>query len=389
MLLPGAKMQVSFVKDLATFRNPATRFSFLAYLHEMGRLPQFVNHSDFFPTRHEFHGYLEWAAAQVADQVSYSALVTGLHVPPSGLSGTIDHLDVDFDGHDGDRISARNIVLAVGLKPRMPEGVQIGPRAWHSSQFLQGIQALQSGAAERFVVVGAGQSAAEIVRYLWDHFPEARITSVLTPYGFSIADNTPFANQVFDPGAVDAFYLAQTPGRDAIWRYHRNTNYAVVDEEVARDLHQRVYDDSVAGRNRVDFLNLCKLRAVTETDGHVDVRVDSLATGEQTSIEADAVICATGYESMDTRHLLDAVEPYLLRDANGALRIGRDYRLMTTPELEAGIYLQGGTEHSHGITSSLLSNIAVRSGEIAQSIVQRCSARTADASRQQYAVHAP
>ncbi|MBJ7352623.1 MAG: L-lysine 6-monooxygenase, partial [Rhodococcus sp.] len=33
------------------------------------------------------------------------------------------------------------------------------------------------------------------------------------------------------------------------------------------------------------------------------------------------------------------------------------------------IYLQGGTEHTHGLTSSLLSNIAVRSGEIVKSAV--------------------
>lgn len=53
----------------------------------------------------------------------------------------------------------------------------------------------------------------------------------------------------------------------------------------------------------------------------------------------------------------------------------RDYRLVTTPELSCGIYLQGGTEHTHGLTSSLLSNIAVRSGEIADSIIQRRAER--------------
>ncbi|MQA96383.1 MAG: L-lysine 6-monooxygenase, partial [Streptosporangiales bacterium] len=32
------------------------------------------------------------------------------------------------------------------------------------------------------------------------------------------------------------------------------------------------------------------------------------------------------------------------------------------------IYLQGGTEHTHGITSSLLSNTAVRAGELASTL---------------------
>jgi L-ornithine N5-monooxygenase len=53
------------------------------------------------------------------------------------------------------------------------------------------------------------------------------------------------------------------------------------------------------------------------------------------------------------------------------LRMERDYRITTTPGLSCGIYLQGGTEHTHGLSSSLLSNIAVRSGEIVDSIVTR------------------
>src|SRR2546423_9018330 len=49
MLLPTAKMQVSFLKDLVTFRNPTSRYSFVSFLHAVDRLPQFVNNSDFFP----------------------------------------------------------------------------------------------------------------------------------------------------------------------------------------------------------------------------------------------------------------------------------------------------------------------------------------------------
>jgi L-ornithine N5-oxygenase len=33
--------------------------------------------------------------------------------------------------------------------------------------------------------------------------------------------------------------------------------------------------------------------------------------------------------------------------------------------------LQGGTEHTHGITSALLSNTAIRVGEILESVVAR------------------
>jgi len=42
---------------------------------------------------------------------------------------------------------------------------------------------------------------------------------------------------------------------------------------------------------------------------------------------------------------------------------------VTDPAQGPGIYLQGGTEHTHGITSSLLSNTAIRAAEILASIV--------------------
>ncbi len=47
----------------------------------------------------------------------------------------------------------------------------------------------------------------------------------------------------------------------------------------------------------------------------------------------------------------------------------------TTCETPAGIYLQGATEHTHGIGSTLLSNTAVRAGEILASIVRHLPRR--------------
>jgi L-ornithine N5-oxygenase len=82
MLIDGATMQVSFLKDLATLRNPTSRFGFVPYLHERGRLVDFINHKILYPTREEFHDYLEWAAAAVDHLVAYSSEV--MEVRPAG-----------------------------------------------------------------------------------------------------------------------------------------------------------------------------------------------------------------------------------------------------------------------------------------------------------------
>src|SRR3954454_9964453 len=78
MLIDTATMQVSFLKDLVTMRNPTSGFSFLNYLQSVGRLVDFINHENLFPPRVEFHANCEWAAAKGYDVVSYATEVVAV-----------------------------------------------------------------------------------------------------------------------------------------------------------------------------------------------------------------------------------------------------------------------------------------------------------------------
>ena len=62
MLMPWTRSQVSFLKDLATLRNPQSRFTFINYLHSAGRLSDFINLGSFTPYRMEISHYLQWVA---------------------------------------------------------------------------------------------------------------------------------------------------------------------------------------------------------------------------------------------------------------------------------------------------------------------------------------
>lgn len=374
MLLPSTTMQVSFLKDLATFRNPVSRFSFVSYLHASSRLAQFVNTQTFFPERQEFHQYLEWAESSFADRVSYNSEVTRIRLPREAASGSSQYLQVEVRNASGAgtrRVNARNVAISTGLVPRIPDGMERDERCWHSSEFLEKFQQMNTGELKRVAVVGAGQSGAEITRFLYDTLRHAQVFAIIPSYGYSIADNTPFANQVFDPSAVDDYYFGTGDTREAFWRYHKNTNYSVVDDEVIRDLHRRVYDEEVRGTKRMHFLNLTRVKEVKRVGNETRVSLESLLDTGSLELDVDALVFATGYDVMDPSCLLGDLDRYCLRDEVGRHRVERDYRLATTPALSCGIYLQGGTEHTHGLTSSLLSNIAIRSGEIADSIVQR------------------
>jgi L-ornithine N5-oxygenase len=371
MLLPSAKMQVAFLKDLATFRNPTSRFSFVAYLHSVGRLAQFVNNCDFFPTRREFHNYLEWAAARLSDRVSYSMEATGIRLSSAGDKRG-EHLAVslrDTGRREHRVLNARNVVISTGLVPVMPSGIERGDRVWHSSEFIDRFQACDPAQLRRVVVAGAGQSAAEIARFLYDELPHAEVFAIIPSYGYSIADSTPFANQVFDPSAVDDYHFAPEQARDVFWRYHRNTNYSVVDDEVIRDLYRRVYDDEVNNVRRLMLYKLCRAAGVERTASGVRLTLHSMLDEKVVELDADMIVCATGYDPMQPTGLLRELDGYLRRDGAGRYEVARDYRLITDDEVPWNIYLQGGTEHTHGLSSSLLSNIAVRGGEIAESIL--------------------
>ncbi|MFD6891987.1 lysine N(6)-hydroxylase/L-ornithine N(5)-oxygenase family protein [Streptomyces sp. NPDC059957] len=370
MLIDDATMQVSFMKDLVTLRNPTSEYSFLCYLQEKGRLIDFVNHKNLFPLRVEFHDYLEWAAAKVDDMVSYGHQVVS--VEPVLRDGVIEYLDVT--ARSGDEVvvhRARNLVISTGLRPVMPEGVERTDHVWHNTDLLKKIDGLEGSEPTRFVVVGAGQSAAENVAYLHRRFPQAEVCAVFSRYGYSPADDSSFANRIFDPQAVDEYFTAPEDVKQRLMGYHGNTNYSVVDIDLIDDLYRQSYQEKVLGTERLRFLNVSRLTGVEETADGVRASIKSLVTGEESVLDADVVVCATGYQQADGLGLLGEVADRCHRDDQGRIRVERDYRVTTDLELSCGIYLQGGTEHTHGITSSLLSNTAVRVGEILDSILDR------------------
>ncbi|GAA3166837.1 hypothetical protein GCM10020255_052900 [Rhodococcus baikonurensis] len=154
MLLDGATMQIAFPKDLVTFRNPQSGYSFFSYLFEQGRLVDFVNHQTFFPTRHEFNDYLCWAARRVDADVQFGTTVDGVEGIKNS-DGVVDRFAVRTA--DGDTVIARNIVVGAGLKERIPEWATPSSRCFHNHQFLFHLEAMPEPVHNRFVVLGAAR----------------------------------------------------------------------------------------------------------------------------------------------------------------------------------------------------------------------------------------
>lgn len=382
MLLDDATMQVSFLKDLVTMRDPTSDFSFLCYLRERGRLVDFLNQKTLFPLRTEFHDYLEWAAARVGHLVEYRAEVVS--VRPVTEGGEVRWFDVvSRDPAAPERTTVRRtraLCVATGLEPHLPSGTFLSERVFHNSELLPRVHGLlhDGTPVRRAVVLGAGQSAAEAVGYLHRSFPEAEICSVFAKYGYTPADDSPFANRIFDPEAVDVFYGAPPEVKQSLFDYHRGTNYSVVDMELIESLSRTMYREKVSGRQRLRMMNVSRIRQVEEGADDVRVTVEFLPTSERRVLSADLLVYATGYQPRGIGDNLGELAKLCVRDDEDALRVGRDHRVETAPNVTADIYLQGGTEHTHGITSTLLSTTAVRAGEICSALLARRAAHASE-----------
>lgn len=151
--------------------------------------------------------------------------------------------------------------------------------------------------------------------------------------------------------------------------YHRNTNYSVADPAVLRELYRIQYEQSIAGQSRLRMFNVSRMTDVDIVNDHAVANIEFLPTGERTALKADLVILATGYESSDPMRLLGGVVGHLKTNEAGKLLVGRDYRLATGHEFRCNIYVQGATERTHGIASTLLSVAAVRAEEISESLI--------------------
>lgn len=374
MLLEDSLIQISVLKDLVTVRNPRSRFTFLSYLEQRGRLFEFLNLRDLFPTRLEFNDYLGWVADELSRWLRYGCEVTAV-APVGGTNGRgVELLEVRHRNPAGgeEAVLARNLVVATGGVPRLPPGIEIEAdgHAFHPRDFLTRLERdyADTERAYRFVVVGGGQSGAEIFYYLASRYRNADVTAALRRFGYKPVDDSDFTNEVFFPEMVDFVFDLPDERRREVVDSFRDVNYAVVDAPLIREIYRFLYREKLAGRNRARVRSFVELRRVEETGTGVVAHFEDRLRGGEVRLAADGLVLATGYR-WDSRHpLLRGLDPYLERDAGGGYRMRRDYGVVTTPGFAPGIYLQGYCEATHGISETVLSLLPIRALDIYRSL---------------------
>jgi len=373
MLLQGAQIQLSFLKDLVTLRNPQSRFTFLCYLKAKGRLDKFINLREFFPTRVEFNDYYTWIAEQLRHQVRYGGEVVSVDPVVRDSDGKVELVKVSVcdvqTGAIGEYL-ARNLEVATGGVPVVPAGVELQAdgKIFHSQNFLRQVNKKfpDRGKDYRFVVVGSGQSAAEIFQYLFVHYPNARVTSTIRRFAYKPADDSHFVNEIFFPQMEDFVFSLPEEKRQMVLAAHRDTNYSAVDAPLIQQLYQALYERSIVGDDKVQIRSFLELLSVDEGESGVVLNFRDVVRDQTEIIEADGAVLATGFTRPKKPPLLDELAPYLHVDTSGRYEIERRYRVRTRSDFLPGLFLQGFCEDSHGLSDTLLSTLPLRSSGIFQ-----------------------
>ena len=194
MLLPDARMQVSFLKDLATLRDPTSKFTFINYLKCKNRLVAFINLSTFLPLREEYNDYMTWSASHFDSQVRYGQETVSIS-PSRGPSGQVESWHIAsrdvVTGNESSTI-ARNVVIAIGGKPKIPAALPdlaADSRIIHSSSYRHVGPRISS--AQNIAVIGGGQSAAEIFNNLQSRASSTSVTLYTGASTLKPSDDSP------------------------------------------------------------------------------------------------------------------------------------------------------------------------------------------------------
>jgi lysine N6-hydroxylase len=372
MMLPGARLQCSWIKDLVTPVAPASRFGFLSYLADRRRLFAFVNAGFDAVSREEFEDYLSWAAERL----------------PS-LRWNREVRSVSFEGGafcvlaGEERVRARHLVVGVGHRPAMPPCLEPhrGARCVHSSEYMErGGPGLEG---RRVAVVGGGQSGAEIalhaLRAAAGEAPPASVAWISRRSNFLPLDETHFTNEHFTPAYVDHFFGLPAERRRGLLREQRMMSDGI-SPSTLRELYEEVYRLRFLRPGPAPGPRLLPGRSLVACEAAGDsfrLTVQEEDTGLRETLTADLVVAATGYRT-ELPPCLDGLGVECDPETGGP-RLGRRYAAAWDGPGENRVYVQNAGRVSHGIADPQLALLAWRAAAILNDALGRPAFALGDA----------
>lgn len=370
MLLEGTTLQVPFLADLVSLVAPTSRFGFLNYLQAHDRLYKFYVFENFHIPRREYDHYCQWVSHQLPSLHFGSEVV--------GVDAMDDCYRVTAREAHGERVYyARNLVLGTGTQPWLPACLQTLARRFpgkvmHTADYAD---RFDIATKQRVLVLGSGQSAAEVVHALIDKQlndegrPQFELHWYTRAAGFLPMEYSKLGLEHFTPDYTTYFHGLPQEVKDRVVP-QQGLFYKGISFKTIADIYDRLYHRSAGGTPVPVHLRACsELRQVEPTaDGRLDAQFVHLQTGLAFSISVDAIIAGSGYR-YSLPSFLDGLGDKLNLDASKRLKIDADYRV--DHRGPGQIFIQNGELHTHGIGAPDLGLGAWRAARIANRIAGR------------------
>lgn len=364
MQLPNTALQVPFMADLVSMVDPTSPFSFLNYLKTQQRLYKFYFLEQLHIPRREYNHYCQWVADQLS-HIQYRSSVTAIHAKPHGFEVLVEQ------NGQCSRYLCQNLVIGSGNVPYVPECLQkiqqdYPEKCRHSADYLTTPLSNLTG---NVVVLGSGQSAAEVFMNLFDrqYDDDQRLISQFKLHwltranGFFPMEYSALGLEHFSPDYTHHFYHLDE-AQKAAQLQQQALLYKGISAKTIRDIYTKLYQHSIAGAKQQTFLhsqsNLIHAEVLNQ---QIRLIFEHKVTTQQFYLDANVVVAATGYQTprFDFMHHLHAL---IQTDAQGHWKITEDYRLKHKAAGE--IYVQNQEMHSHGVGTPDLGLGAHRAAKI-------------------------
>jgi lysine N6-hydroxylase len=355
MLLPGTTLQTPFLADLVTLADPTSRFSFLNYLKENGRLYSFYIRESFFPLRAEYVDYCRWAASRLPS-IHFGHEVT-----------SVEYEDGAYTVHAGDRaFQARHLVLGTGTPPYVPESC--AGLGVHSSRYLRHREELLG--RRSITVVGSGQSAAEIYHDLLSASPEHdyELSWITRSPRFFPLEYTKLTLEMTSPEYTDYFHSLPENVRDQLLASQKGL-YKGINTELINGIFDLLYQhniDNSVSRTRLMTNTAVRSAQRDEATGTITLGLRHAEQGTDFTHETEGLVLATGYHYR-TPDFLAPIADRIQRDEAGRFAVRRDY----TIDRDGQIFVQNAEAHTHGFVAPDLGMAAYRNSRIIERLLGR------------------
>ncbi|MFI9526470.1 lysine N(6)-hydroxylase/L-ornithine N(5)-oxygenase family protein [Micromonospora rosaria] len=358
LLLPGARLQTSWVKDLVSLVDPRHELGFLNYIVSTGRIYAFLNAQFDAIPRLEYARYLRWAADRL--DVRYG---TGVE-------------EVSYDGEflawSAGQVVARtrHLVLGLGTVAHVPPcfGGRGTPGVLLAEQLAGRLDELDRHRADPVIVVGGGQTGAECVLVLLQRgFSD--VQWIGRRHWFAPLDDSPSANDLFRPSYARFFQGLPAAVRETLLRDQVLTSDGVSMSSL-QEIYQTQYEGFLReGRSPLILLPGREVVAVRSRGGVISMRC-RLSTGGQEFRETRHVVLATGRRPTPLP-LAPGLAELIETDRTGQPVVEDDYRLRWKHGDQNRIYLQNRSRLTHGVNDPNLSLLSVRAALIVNSLLDR------------------